>query len=422
MKILVVGGGGREHALAWKIRQSPQVTRLYAAPGNAGIAEIAACVPIGAEDVGALADFADEKAVDLTVVGPEAPLVAGLCDRFRERALLVLGPSASAARLEASKAFTKDVLARAGAPTAGFGRFEDAAEAKAWVRDRGRPVVVKADGLAAGKGVIVCSTVEEAEAAIDECLVDQRFGSAGATVVVEDRLDGEEASFIALTDGETVVPFPTSQDHKRLLDGDEGPNTGGMGAYSPAPIVTPALEATVLDRVIHPTLSVLREDGSPFQGILYAGLMIDGETPNVLEYNVRFGDPECQPILMRLQSDLVPLLKAMADGREMGEELRWDPRPAVCVVVASGGYPGSYEKGKVIEGLAEAQALEDVEVFHAGTARDGDRVVTAGGRVLGVTALGDTLKDAVDRAYEAVDKIHFEGMQYRRDIAHRALG
>ncbi len=424
MKVLVIGSGGREHALAWKIRQSPLVRQVFVAPGNAGIALDATCVPIAADDLEGLARFAAETRIDLTVVGPELPLTLGVVDRFRARGLKVAGPLKELARLEGSKAHTKSVLSHAGVATAAYEVFTEAEPAKKYVRRqarRGTRVVVKADGLAAGKGVVVCHDAAEAERAIDDCLVKRVFGDAGATLVIEECLAGEEASFIVLTDGATVLPFPSSQDHKRLLDGDEGPNTGGMGAYSPAPLVTKALEATVLTDVIHPTLEKLLEMGPPFQGFLYAGLMVVGESPSVLEFNVRMGDPETQPILMRLASDLVPALVQLANGERLDAKLEWDPRPAVCVVMAAEGYPGSVRKGDVIEGLEEAAKLADVKVFHAGTARDGDKIVTAGGRVLGVTALGADLPAAIARAYEAVEQIRWRGAQYRTDIGRKAL-
>ncbi len=421
MRVLVVGGGGREHALAWKIAQSPRVDRVYVAPGNAGTALVAENVPIGAEDVEALAGFAERERIDLTVVGPEAPLVLGIADRFRERGLRVFGPSAAAARLEGSKAFAKAVMERYGVPTAGYREFTDPEAARAHVRRQGAPVVVKADGLAAGKGVTVARTVEEALAAVDAIMVDRAFGEAGARVIVEECLEGEEASFLAFCDGRRVLPMASSQDHKPVFDGDEGPNTGGMGAYSPAPVVTPELFDEIMETVMRPVVEGLAGDGIPYVGVLYAGLMIRDGRPKVLEFNCRFGDPECQPIVVRMKGDLVPVLEACIDGELDRVGLEWDPRAAVCVVMASGGYPGSYRKGIEIRGLEEAAALEDVVVFHAGTRREGDRVVTAGGRVLGVTALGDDIPAAIRRAYEAVERISWEGAHYRRDIGRKAL-
>ncbi len=421
MKVLVVGSGGREHALVWKIAQSPRVTRVYAAPGNAGTAERAENVPIGAEDVDALAAFAEREGVDLTVVGPEAPLVLGIVDRFRERGLRIFGPTAAAARLEGSKAFAKAVMERCGVPTAEYREFSDPGEARAYVRERGAPIVIKADGLAAGKGVTVARTVDEALAAVDAIMVERRFGEAGARVVVEECLQGEEASFLAFCDGKNVLPMASSQDHKPVFDDDQGPNTGGMGAYSPAPVVTPELFDEILETVIRPTVEGLAREGTPYVGVLYAGLMIQDGRPKVLEFNCRFGDPECQPIVMRMKGDLVPVLEACIDGTLDRVSLEWDPRPAVCVVMASGGYPGSYAKGHEIHGLDEAARLEDVVVFHAGTRREGDRVVTAGGRVLGVTALGEDIPAAIRRAYQAVERISWEGVHYRRDIGRKAL-
>ncbi len=421
MRVLVVGGGGREHALAWKIAQSPRVDRVYVAPGNAGTALVAENVPIGAEDVEALAGFAERERIDLTVVGPEAPLVLGIVDRFRERGLRVFGPSAAAARLEGSKAFAKAVMERYGVPTAGYREFTDPEAARAHVRRQGAPVVVKADGLAAGKGVTVARTVEEALAAVDAIMVDRAFGEAGARIIVEECLEGEEASFLAFCDGRRVLPMASSQDHKPVFDGDEGPNTGGMGAYSPAPVVTPELFDEIMETVMRPVVEGLARDGIPYVGVLYAGLMIREGRPKVLEFNCRFGDPECQPIVVRMKGDLVPVLEACIDGELDRVGLEWDPRAAVCVVMASGGYPGSYRKGIEIRGLEEAAALEDVVVFHAGTRREGDRVVTAGGRVLGVTALGDDIPAAIRRAYEAVERISWEGAHYRRDIGRKAL-
>ncbi|MBK7973072.1 MAG: phosphoribosylamine--glycine ligase [Deltaproteobacteria bacterium] len=424
MKVLVIGSGGREHALVWKIKQSPLVREVFCAPGNAGIALDGTCVDIAVDDLDGLIRFATETRIDLTVVGPELPLTLGIVDRFRERGLEVAGPLGELAKLEGSKAHTKSVLTHAGVATAAYEVFTEAAPAKEYVRRQARSgthVVVKADGLAAGKGVVVCSSAEEAEAAIDDCLVKKVFGAAGATVVIEECLPGEEASFIVLTDGATVLPFPTSQDHKRLLDGDKGPNTGGMGAYSPAPVVTKDLEASVLTDVIHPTLETLLRMGPPYTGWLYAGLMIAGDTTNVLEFNVRMGDPETQPILMRLQSDLVPALVQLASGERLEVKLEWDPRPAVCVVMAAEGYPGTVAKGDVIHGLDAAARLADVKVFHAGTARRGSDIVTAGGRVLGVTALGADLPAAIARAYEAVSLITWRGAQHRTDIGRKAL-
>ena len=421
MRILIVGGGGREHAIAWKIAQSPLATKLYCAPGNAGTEGLAEPVPIGAEDLDGLLAFARDNEIDLTVAGPEAPLALGLADRFEEAGLPVFGPRRDGAQLESSKSFTKDLLARKGVPTAGYETFTDAAAAREYIRKAGGPLVVKADGLAAGKGVLICQTVAEAEAAVDRVMVRRDFGTAGDQVVIEECLTGEEASFIAFTDGKTVLPLATSQDHKRIYDGDQGLNTGGMGAYSPAPIIDEAMHARVVGEVFAPVVEGLKEAGIDFRGVLYAGLMIQGGVPYVLEFNVRLGDPEAQPLLMRLKSDIVPVLTACAEGKLAGHTLEWDDRPAVCVVMASGGYPGKYEKGIEIAGLDDAGAMEDTMVFHAGTKRRDGRVLTAGGRVLGVTALGDDIRQAIDRAYEACGRIGWRGVHYRRDIGYRAL-
>ncbi len=421
MKILIVGGGGREHALAWTISASPLCSELYAAPGNAGIAEEATCVPVAADDIDGLVAFAEEKRLDLVVVGPEAPLVAGLVDRLEAAGIPAFGPSAAAAELEGSKSFMKDLLARHGVPTADYARFADLAEAEAHVRRRGAPIVVKADGLAAGKGVTVARTVEEALAAVRACLAERRFGPAGEAVVIEECLEGEEASFIALVDGENVVPLASSQDHKAVGEGDTGPNTGGMGAYSPAPVVDEAMAERVVDTILRPTVAALAEMGRPFKGVLYAGLMITADGPRVLEFNVRFGDPECQALLPRLKSDLLPALVAARDGELRQFDLRWYDEAALCVVLAAKGYPGSYRKGTEIRGLDEVRGLDDVIVFHAGTAREGDRLLATGGRVLGVTALGRDIAAARDLAYRAVDLIDWPEGFCRRDIGWRAI-
>ncbi|MBF0426143.1 MAG: phosphoribosylamine--glycine ligase [Magnetococcales bacterium] len=422
MRILVVGGGGREHALCWKIAQSPQVTHLFCAPGNAGIASIATCVAIAAEEVDVLCRFARDERIDLTVVGPEAPLVLGIVDRFRAAGLAIFGPDRAAAEIEGSKAFMKGLFAKYGIPTASYQLFTDPAAALAYVKGRSAPMVVKASGLAAGKGAIVCPTVADAVAAVERIMVTREFGVAGDQVVVEDFLQGEEASFMALVDGEHVLPLAGSQDHKAVFDGDTGPNTGGMGAYSPAPILTPRLHDLAMERVMYPTVRAMAAEGRPYRGLLYAGLMIDGEEMRVLEFNARFGDPETQPLLMRMQSDLVPLLQAAAVGSLRGMTITWDPRTALCVVMTAGGYPGSYEKDLPISGLEQAAAVPDAVVFHAGTRLQDGRVVTKGGRVLGVTALGVDAAAAQRVAYVAAERIHWPGVHYRRDIGYRAVG
>jgi phosphoribosylamine--glycine ligase len=420
MKILIVGGGGREHALAWKLAAERGVT-VFTAPGNGGTARVGTNVPIGAEDIDALLAFAKKEKIDLTVVGPEAPLVLGITDLFRKEGLTVFGPSKAAAQIEGSKSFSKRLMEKYRIPTATFAEFTDPVEAKKYIEQAGAPIVVKADGLAAGKGVILCETAAEACAAVDAIMVKREFGDAGDRVVVEEYLTGEEASFLAFTDGKTVVPLASSQDHKAIYDGDKGPNTGGMGAYSPAPVVDDAVFGRIMDEVMLPTVAGMAREGSPYLGILYAGLMIKDGVPKVLEFNARFGDPEAQPLLVRLKTDLSEVLLAAVAGRLEEVKLVWDERPSVCVVMASGGYPGAYEKGKVIEGIEAAERLPDVVVFQAGTKIDGNDLVTSGGRVLGVTALGDTLNAAIERAYEAVGKIGWEGAYWRRDIGAKGL-
>ncbi len=422
MKVLVVGGGGREHALVWKIAQSPRVRRVYAAPGNAGTAGLARNVPIAAEDVDAIVAFAASEGIDLTVVGPEAPLVLGLVDRLRAKGLRAFGPGGRAAQLEGSKSFAKAAMKRFGVPTAECAEFEDPDQARSYIREVGAPVVVKADGLAAGKGVTVAHSVEEALAAVDEIMVGRAHGDAGRRLVVEEFLEGEEASFLAFCDGKTVLPMDSSQDHKPIFDGDRGPNTGGMGAYSPAPVVSEAIFRETMDTVMRPMVEGMAREGLPYVGVLYAGLMIRDGKIKVLEFNCRFGDPECQRIVMRMKGDLVPVLEACIDGHLDRVSLEWDPRAAVCVVMASEGYPGSYPKGVAIQGLDAAARLEDVVVFHAGTREADGAVVTAGGRVLGVTALGEGVGEAIRRAYEAVGTISWPGVQYRRDIGGKAVG
>lgn len=421
MKILVVGGGGREHTMVWKISKSPLVEKIYCAPGNAGTHELAESVPINAEDINALAVFAKKNEIDLTVVGPEGPLVNGIADTFEEMGLKVFGPSKAAARLEGSKLFSKQHMQKYNIPCAMGKAFTDTSKAKTYAKALGAPCVVKADGLAAGKGVIICSTLEEANEAIDAMINDNAFGEAGAIVVVEECLKGEEASFIALTDGKTVLPLPESQDHKRIFDNDEGPNTGGMGAYSPAPVLDHLLREKAMKEVMIPAVQGMAKEGTPFKGVLYAGLMVEKDQIKVLEFNTRLGDPETQPILMRLENDLVPLMEACCDGTLHNYSTKIDPRAAMCVVISSGGYPGSYKTGEEIFGLEEAGKVKDTVVFHAGTALKDGKVVSSGGRVLGVTSLGDSVKEAIDRAYEACGKISFNQHFYRKDIGAKAL-
>jgi phosphoribosylamine--glycine ligase len=422
MRILVVGSGGREHALCWSIAASPLCDKLFCAPGNAGIAQEAECVAIAVDDLAGIVDFARRERIDFVVVGPELPLVLGLVDKLGVAGIKAFGPSARAAALEGSKAFMKDLCAKYGIPTAAYGRFTAAAEAKRFIRERGAPIVVKADGLAAGKGVIIATTVGEAEAAVDAMLTGGQFGAAGAEVVVEEFLQGEEASFFALTDGETALPLASAQDHKRAHDGDRGPNTGGMGAYSPAPIVTEATAEDIMARIIRPTIAAMAAEGRPFKGVLYAGLMLTAQGPKLLEYNVRFGDPECQVLCVRLMSDLLPALIASADGVLRSFHLRWYDHAALTVVMAAKGYPDAYQKGTEIRGLDHAAALRDVTIFHAGTKRSDDgRVLATGGRVLNVTATGKTIAEAQKRAYEAVDRIDWPDGFCRRDIGWRAI-
>ena len=421
MKVLVVGSGGREHALVWKIGQSPKVEKIYCAPGNAGIGKMAKCIDIDVTKVEKLLEFAKKKKIDLTVVGPEASLVEGIVDLFAANGLRIFGPTRAAAILEGSKVFTKQFLAKYDIPTAPFQVFTDGDAAKAYIDQCGAPIVVKADGLAAGKGVIVAATVEEAKEAVDMIIRDKAFGAAGDTIIVEACLRGEEASFIAFTDGKTVLPLPSSQDHKAVYENDKGPNTGGMGAYSPAPVVTPEIHDFVMNQVMVPTVQGMAREGRPFKGMLYAGLMIDGDKINVLEFNCRFGDPEAQPLLMRVQTDIVDIFEAAIDGTLDQVKLEIDPRPTVCVVMASGGYPGSYEKGMAIDGLKAAAKVPGVMVFHAGTAKRDDDIVTNGGRVLGVTAIGDDLQQAINACYRAVDCISWQDRYFRRDIGAKAM-
>ncbi len=422
MKVLVVGGGGREHALCWKLAQSPILTKLWCAPGNAGITDVAECVAIGAEDVPALVAFAKAQGVDLVVAGPEAPLVLGLADACIEAGIKVFGPTRAAAALEGSKGFMKDVVAAAGIPTAWYKRFTDADAARAFIREKGAPIVVKTDGLAAGKGVTVAMNVEEALAAVDAMMADKAFGSAGDEVVIEEYLEGEEVSLFALCDGRTAVYFGAAQDHKRVGDGDTGPNTGGMGAYSPAPVATPALEAEIMDRIMAPAVAAMAGRGMPYTGVLFAGVMVTADGPKLLEFNVRFGDPECQVLMARLSSDLLPILAAAAAGKLDGITPAWSDQAAMVVVMAANGYPGAYAKGSVIGGLGRAGAVDGVTVFHAGTTSGpGGAVLAAGGRVLGVTASGATVREARDRAYAAIDRLEWPEGFCRRDIGWRAI-
>ncbi len=421
MKILVVGGGGREHAMVWKIAQSPEVRKIYCAPGNAGMTGLATCVPIAADDIEGLLVFARENRIDLTVVGPEVPLSMGIVDVFEQAGLKIFGASRKAAEIESSKSFAKNLMNKYHIPTAKGRAFTSYKQAQAYLKQMGAPVVVKADGLAAGKGVIVCDTLEKAEAALKDIMVQRSFGDAGDKVVVEECLKGEEASFLAFTDGETVLPLPSSQDHKAIFDDDKGPNTGGMGAYSPAPIVDSYLHNKIMETVMIPTVRAMAAEGRPYKGVLYAGLMIDGDRIRVLEFNGRFGDPEAQPLLIRMKNDIVPVMLAVIDRRLKDCRLEIDERCSVCVVMAAGGYPGVYPKGHPISGLESARRMKDVVVFHAGTSLKEKKVVTSGGRVLGVTALGQTVEKAIERAYAAAAKITWKDAYYRKDIGLKAL-
>jgi phosphoribosylamine--glycine ligase len=420
MNILILGSGGREHALAWKIADSPLIERLYCAPGNAGIAQQAECVPLDLTDHAAVAGFCRDRGIDLVVVGPEAPLCAGIVDDLESAGVKAFGPSRAAARLEGSKGFTKDLCRANQIPTAAYERFADAEAAKAYIRARGVPIVVKADGLAAGKGVIVAQSEAEAAAAIDMMFAGG-LGEAGGEVVVEEFLDGEEASFFALCDGEIAIPLGTAQDHKRVFDGDKGPNTGGMGAYSPAPNVDSAMSETIMTTIVTPTMRAMQAMGSPYKGVLYAGLMITRQGPKLIEYNARFGDPETQVLMPRLMSDLLPALLASRDGMLKSFDLRWYDTAALTVVMAAKGYPGDYVRGTMIEGLADAAAVEDVEIFHAGTKAEGGRILANGGRVLNVSATGQTVREAQARAYAAIARIRWPEGFYRRDIGWRAV-
>lgn len=422
MNVLLVGGGGREHALAWAMSKSPKLTKLYAAPGNAGIAGVAECIDIDAEDVSGLCAAVKDLKIDFVVVGPEAPLVEGLADKINEMNIPVFGPSAAAAELEGSKGMMKDLLAKYDIPTADYQRFDEPDAAKEYIRVKNHPVVVKADGLAAGKGVILSHTLNEAYAAVDHIMIEEAFGHAGAEIVIEEFMVGEEASFFALCDGTRAIPLGGAQDHKQVHDGDHGANTGGMGAYSPAPVLDAAMQKQIMDKIITPTVEAMAKEGAPYTGVLFAGLMITEDGPKVIEFNVRFGDPECQPIMSRLKSDALDMLHAAATGNLDKIKLKWDKRAALTVVLAADGYPGNYRKGTVIKGVEDANAMDDVTVFHAGTALNEDGALVAnGGRVLGVTALGDTVAEAQKRAYAGVDAIDWPEGFCRRDIGWRAI-
>ncbi|MBS1114414.1 MAG: purD [Nitrospirae bacterium] len=421
MKVLVIGGGGREHAIVWKLSKSRSVDKIYCCPGNAGIAALAECINVNQNNFNALLDFVKYEWIDLTIVGPEEPLSKGIVDLFEKEGRKILGPTKAAAQLESSKVFSKDLMKSYGIPTAEYRVFTSYLHAEEYIRFKGTPIVIKADGLAAGKGVFIAHSMEEALDALKVIMKDKAFGDAGDKVIVEDCLKGEEASYMVFTDGRTIVPMVSSQDHKRIFDGDKGPNTGGMGAYSPAPVVTGELEKVVIEKIMKPTIRALRSEGIHYKGILYAGLMIDKGIPSVLEFNCRLGDPETQPVLSRLKTDLMDIAMAVTDERLSEINIEWNNDPAVCVVLSSSGYPGTYRKGDVITGINEANTVEGVQVFHAGTTFKDDLIVTAGGRVLGITAVGKDIATAKSRAYDAVGKIHYNGMHYRKDIADRAL-
>ncbi|MBI4654459.1 MAG: phosphoribosylamine--glycine ligase [Nitrospirae bacterium] len=421
MKVLVIGSGGREHALVWKLSQSPRVSKIFCAPGNAGISEIAECIDIKAEDIESLLNFAKYEWIDLTVVGPEAPLTMGIVDAFKKEGRRIFGPETSGAQLEGSKVFAKEFMRKYGIPTAEYKTFTSYLHAEEHIRLKGAPIVIKAEGLAAGKGVFVAETYDEAIDALQKIMKEKIFGEAGNRVVVEEFLKGEEASFMVLTDGKTVIPLATSQDHKRIYDNDEGPNTGGMGAYSPAPIITKQIEADIMDKIITPLIKGLTKERIDYRGVIYAGLMICNGKPYVLEFNCRFGDPETQPVLMRLNGDFFNAMKAAVDKKLKDIRLSWEDDASVCVVISSRGYPGTYEKGKIIKGLDTLKGKDDLFVFHAGTSIKNGEVVTSGGRVLGVTVLGNNIKEAKDKVYKAIDKIHFDGMHYRKDIADKSI-
>ncbi len=421
MKVLVIGGGGREHSLVWKIAQSPEVSKIFCAPGNPGISELAECINITADQTSLLCEFAVKEDIGLTVVGPEAPLVDGIVDVFSKHNLKVFGPDQKAAILEDSKVFSKLLLRKHGIPTADFKCFDDHSQARHYVLSRGAPIVVKADGLSKGKGVFVCKTNDDALLAIDSIMKDRVFGNAGDQVVIEECLIGEEVSLLAFTDGRTIVPMESSQDHKTVYDGDEGPNTGGMGAYSPVPIMTSELYRGVEKNILVPTVHAMNKEGRPYKGVIYIGLMITSAGPMVLEFNVRFGDPEAQVILTRMKSDIVPIMLATISGDLDNVDLEWLPQASVCVVMASGGYPGQYDNGKEIKGLDSLKNQEGISVFHAGTKSENEKIVTNGGRVLNVVACGRDIKEAQKKVYEAVSKISFDGAHYRRDIADKAI-
>lgn len=421
MKVLVIGSGGREHAIVWKVSKSRHIDKIYCCPGNAGISELAECINFDDNNFGALVDFVKYEGIDLTIVGPEVPLSKGIADVFEKEGRKILGPNMKAAQLEGSKVFAKDLMRRYGIPTAEYKAFTSCSSAEEYVESKGAPIVVKADGLAAGKGVIVAETVDEAINGLRLIMKDRAFGDAGNRVIVEECIHGEEASFMAFTDGKTILPMVSSQDHKRIFDGDNGPNTGGMGAYSPAPVITEKLESIIMENVMRPMIRGLQSEGIKYKGILYAGLIIQNNQPYVLEFNCRLGDPETQPVLSRLKTDLIDIALAITDDKLSDINLEWKPDASVCVVIASKGYPGAYEKGKIITGLDDVKKMNDAFVFHAGTSFNNNKLVTSGGRVLGVTALGKDIKDAKDRAYMAIEKIHFNGMHYRKDIADRAI-
>lgn len=421
MKALVIGSGGREHTIVWKLSQSRHIDKIYCCPGNAGISEIAECIDVDGNNFYALVDFAKYEGIDITIVGPEAPLTKGIVDVFEKNGKKIIGPSSKASQLEGSKVFAKDIMRRYGIPTAEYKVFSSYLHAEDYVRMKGAPIVIKADGLAAGKGVIVADTVDEAVAGLKLIMKDRAFGEAGNRVLVEECIQGEEASFMAFTDGKTILPMVSSQDHKRIFDDDKGPNTGGMGAYSPAPVITSELETAIMEKVMKPAVRGLNSDGIKYKGILYAGIMIRDGKPYVLEFNCRLGDPETQPVFSRLNTDLVDICLAITDEKLSSLNLEWMSESSVCVVLSSKGYPGTYEKGKVITGLDDVKKMKDVMVFHAGTSFNKNKLVTSGGRVLSVTAIGSDIKDAKRKAYMAIEKIYFDGMHYRKDIADRAI-